>query len=53
MKVLIVGMGAIGHSIAATIKASEIDVLVSKEVEIDTISSITLTSLELSKAFCS
>lgn len=39
MKVLIVGMGAIGHSIAATIKASEIDVLVSKEIEIDTIAS--------------
>lgn len=40
MKVLILGMGAIGHSVAATINASEIDVLISKKVEMDEISSI-------------
>ncbi len=39
MKVLIVGMGAIGHSIAATIKTDQIDVLVSKEIEMPVISS--------------
>ncbi len=40
MKVLILGMGAIGHSIAATVNASKIDVLVSKEVEMKEISSL-------------
>ncbi len=39
MKVLIMGMGAIGHSIAATIKTDQIDVLVSKEFEMDNIKS--------------
>ncbi len=34
-KILICGMGAIGHSIAATIKADQIDVLVSNEREMD------------------
>ncbi len=40
MKVLILGMGAIGHSIAATINAEEIDVLVSKEMDMKEISSL-------------
>ncbi len=34
-KILICGMGAIGHSIAATIKADQIDVLVSNKKEMD------------------
>ncbi len=36
-KILICGMGAIGHSIAATIKADQIDVLVSKKREMDVV----------------
>ncbi len=39
MKVLVMGLGAIGHTIAATIKASQIDVLVSKSTDISVISS--------------
>ncbi len=39
MRVLIMGMGAIGHTVAATIQNTEIDVLVTKEIEMTTISS--------------
>ncbi len=40
MKVLIMGMGAIGHSVAATIQNCEIDVLVSKKIEMLEIQSV-------------
>lgn len=39
MKVLIMGMGAIGHSIAASINCDHIDVLVSSDIQIDSIES--------------
>lgn len=39
MKVLVMGLGAIGHTVVATVKADQIDVLVSKKIDITTIAS--------------